>query len=1037
MANALQMYLPLTKVDAVNRLVYGIATEEMPDRVREIFDYEKSKPYYEEWSSEIAKASGGQSLGNVRAMHSKIAAGKLTELTFNDAQKRIEVCAKIVDDNEWNKVVEGVYTGFSQGGDYVDRFPDPRDPTLKRYVARPTELSLVDLPCLPSATFQLIKSAGAVQEVEVRTFKSIANEEGVNKAFQKFFDPNKGFWSQIQALEVDEQGKPINTGDTGKDSQVGVSSTDNSQTTPGGLAPSPVPIPATKAADGDDDKEGSPKEEAGETAAEEAAEQKKKKQLPAFLQAKEKKVAPAPAPATKSISDGTYTLSGPPDVMDDLLKDDRYSGFKEVQVSSSDHPKDGAGGHGRSSGAPSGSYSTPGGPSIEEGGFPHPSADMEDETNEDEVEEEGTAGSHEPKAQAGTEKPTERATAGRQTPSHVQETSGPPRASKAANGDGQAEIPSSVNAVAQVWLAKDGTPFQKKADAITHNEKLELEESQRAAAAPATAALDALKAALDRIDGGEVAIENAQAFDKAWQQTIAERQAQGGVQFWKVYSSVDEIPPAVKQHFKDEKKQRQWMHVWNSVYKDSKDEQKAFAQAWAATEKATETDLLKLDKKPYGDVEYADPGHQSDGKKRYPLDTEKHVRAAWSYIHMPKNASKYKSNQLASVKSKIAAAFKRVTGHEPPSSGKLAPIDLAKMMGDQLSKHLYDVGDIACTILKLNDMKQCLEMEAVREGDSPQLAIELEMNIASLCEFLKNLVQEETAELVAGTEDLTAHDDDGDGALTILLRQAVGPNAAHLHSVMMKAFGDEILLQEAEAKKRRKTFNRGPSWPFLDALEKVGRKMGQINRMHLQSAHDHIAAMSGGAVCDEDGAAKMAKWARLEKAGAKLSRETMDKAQSIHDGMSDLGADCSMGKAALLRSTDEEVTSFEKARGFGEGALARIVDENAALKGALTKVTDGIEILQKRILKLEKEPLPAKGFKRVMPGSFVAMEKGADSGELAIAEFSHEGLRGQEALDAFTRYLETLPEQQRQLELIKIAQRNPKIVVNSGPPWMR
>lgn len=34
-------------------------------------------------------------------------------------------------------------------------------------------------------------------------------------------------------------------------------------------------------------------------------------------------------------------------------------------------------------------------------------------------------------------------------------------------------------------------------------------------------------------------------------------------------------------------------------------------------------------KEPYGSVAYADPGYQSDGKKRYPIDTEAHIRAAW------------------------------------------------------------------------------------------------------------------------------------------------------------------------------------------------------------------------------------------------------------------------------------------------------------------------------------------------------------------------------------------------------------------------
>ena len=34
-------------------------------------------------------------------------------------------------------------------------------------------------------------------------------------------------------------------------------------------------------------------------------------------------------------------------------------------------------------------------------------------------------------------------------------------------------------------------------------------------------------------------------------------------------------------------------------------------------------------------IDYADPGYQADGKKRYPLDSEHHIRAAWAFIHMP------------------------------------------------------------------------------------------------------------------------------------------------------------------------------------------------------------------------------------------------------------------------------------------------------------------------------------------------------------------------------------------------------------------
>jgi hypothetical protein len=73
--------------------------------------------------------------------------------------------------------------------------------------------------------------------------------------------------------------------------------------------------------------------------------------------------------------------------------------------------------------------------------------------------------------------------------------------------------------------------------------------------------------------------------------------------------------------------------------------------------------------KPYGDVEYADPGYQDDKKKRYPIDTEKHIRAAWSYIGKPKNAGKYSADELKRIKDKIIAAWKdKIDPEGPPSA---------------------------------------------------------------------------------------------------------------------------------------------------------------------------------------------------------------------------------------------------------------------------------------------------------------------------------------------------------------------------------
>jgi hypothetical protein len=68
-------------------------------------------------------------------------------------------------------------------------------------------------------------------------------------------------------------------------------------------------------------------------------------------------------------------------------------------------------------------------------------------------------------------------------------------------------------------------------------------------------------------------------------------------------------------------------------------------------------DAKKKANKPYGDVKYADP---KNGK--YPIDTETHVRAALSYVNMPKNAAKYPLNgvTLSQVKARIYAAAKRL-----------------------------------------------------------------------------------------------------------------------------------------------------------------------------------------------------------------------------------------------------------------------------------------------------------------------------------------------------------------------------------------
>ncbi len=162
----LNLFVPLTKVDAAERLVYGTLVAEEVDKSGEIFDYATSKPMIEAWSDSFKKATDGKSEGNLRSMHTKKVAGKFTKVDCDDATKSVQVCAKVVDDGEWTMVQEGCYTGFSIGGSYAKKWPDG---IHKRYTAKPSEGSLVDNPMGYSATFTMIKDGGVTELRKLHT----------------------------------------------------------------------------------------------------------------------------------------------------------------------------------------------------------------------------------------------------------------------------------------------------------------------------------------------------------------------------------------------------------------------------------------------------------------------------------------------------------------------------------------------------------------------------------------------------------------------------------------------------------------------------------------------------------------------------------------------------------------------------------------------------------------------------------------------------------------------------------------------------
>ena len=174
----LHKFVPFVKMvenENGRHMVYGIATAEEVDKDREICDYTDTAPQYKAWSDEIHKATTGSgqepSLGNIRIQHSLEMGGKVTKLDFQPDKQQVWIGSEPKNEEIWDQVRRGFYTGYSQGGKYLYRkcnvcktsipeghyCPKCRKDTVIRYAAKISEVSYVDNPCLDQAHFAFVK----------------------------------------------------------------------------------------------------------------------------------------------------------------------------------------------------------------------------------------------------------------------------------------------------------------------------------------------------------------------------------------------------------------------------------------------------------------------------------------------------------------------------------------------------------------------------------------------------------------------------------------------------------------------------------------------------------------------------------------------------------------------------------------------------------------------------------------------------------------------------------------------------------------
>lgn len=55
----------------------------------------------------------------------------------------------------------------------------------------------------------------------------------------------------------------------------------------------------------------------------------------------------------------------------------------------------------------------------------------------------------------------------------------------------------------------------------------------------------------------------------------------------------------------------------------------------------------------YGETRFADPVN-----KKYPIDTPGRIKAAWAYIHQPRNSAKYTAGEVRTIRSRIRKVAK-------------------------------------------------------------------------------------------------------------------------------------------------------------------------------------------------------------------------------------------------------------------------------------------------------------------------------------------------------------------------------------------
>ena len=190
----------------------------------------------------------------------------------------------------------------------------------------------------------------------------------------------------------------------------------------------------------------------------------------------------------------------------------------------------------------------------------------------------------------------------------------------------------------------------------------------------------------------------------------------------------------------------------------------------------------KEGKDKYGNVKYADPKN-----KKYPIDTPNHIRAAWNYIHMPRNAAKYSAEDVKTIKSRIVAAWKeKIDKAGPPEAEKFAESTLQRILDNPaayplakaaseiigaeiVEKGLWAVAQFAGLLEQLAAIADGTVLEAQAEGDDSTLPETMRAALKPIAAAFLQMAEEETDEAL--------HGELNDDAAIAAMFNVIGPDA--------------------------------------------------------------------------------------------------------------------------------------------------------------------------------------------------------------------------------------------------------------------